>query len=124
MNESEISQLLQACENGELETVRFIVEGRGVDVNITATYFCKTQRAYSVSDSLEIEEVSLLFIAAGNCKHEVIKYLLCKGANINSCSGVDGHTAYAGMSPLHAAISLCDVTFHERKATIELLIAN
>lgn len=103
------SQLLEACKVGNMEAVRVLVEERGVDVNATTTYSKFKKRA------------SPLFVAAKNCKLEIVQYLIGKGANVDPRTSINANW----MSLLHASISLSyDFQFDERKPVIELLIAN
>jgi len=121
-----ITGLLEACEGPELHLVRAIIENWG-DINATATYHLRRK---TTSTSIPIEGASALFVAAGNCNFELVKYLVGKGANVNSrtanpyCIG-DERNKFAGMSPLHASICLRpEFEFDQRKPIIEFLIAN
>jgi len=115
-------QLLENCRTGKLVGVKIIIGGLGTDVNTTAAY-------RFVSDDREISiEASPLFVAAGNCNLEIAKYLIRKGANVNS--RVNFHISvysrkYAGMSPLHAAVCLRpDKNWIQKRAMIELLMSS
>jgi len=111
--------LLRTCGTGKLEAVEMLVRRLGADVNATAAY-----RFQSAGETITIEGASPLFVAAGNCNLEVTKYLIDQGANVNSLTTVNNQK-YAGMSPLHAAVSLRrDKNWFEKKAIVELLISN
>jgi len=88
--------LLMACLHGNLEAVKRIVEGWGINV-------CKTN-VHPLS-GIPVEEVTPLFLAASKCHSNVVRYLLEKGASVSvrTHSEVKQHS---GMTPLHAAIRL------------------
>jgi len=113
------SQLLITCEAGELDTVKIIIEGMDADVNATAAY-----RFESAGKTITMEEAPPLFVAAGNCNLEIAKYLIDKGANVNSRTR-SSCLNYVGMSPLHAAFSLRpDNNGPLKRAMIEMLISS
>ena len=116
--------LLEACGNGELEAVKIIVGGLEVDVDEMATYnFTSSALATSSAETIEILGASPLFVAAGNCNLAITNYLIRRGANVNSRTNERGK--YSGMTPLHAAVSLRqDINWFQKRAVIELLIAN
>jgi len=118
------SLLLEACEKGELEAVKVIVGGLEVDVDDRATYYFKSSRDVPSATTIKIEGASSLFVAAGNCNLAIAHYLIRKGADVNSRT-YENSGKYAGMSPLHAAVSLRkDINWFQKRAIIELLISN
>ncbi len=119
------SLLLEACGKGELEAVKIIVGGLQIDVNKTASYNYMPPATTSADETvINIFGASPLFVAAGNCNIALAKYLIGKGAKVNSrTSGRSGK--YFGMTPLHAAASLRqDKNWFQKRGMIELLIAN
>lgn len=123
--EMNIACLIQVCGGHELQTVKTIIEKRGVNVNATGIHYLRKTYERSPPQFLKIKGVSPLFVAAGYCNLEIVEYLIEKGANVNSRSTVhDYWTEYGGMSPLFSAISLQPhLEFSKRKAVIELLLA-
>ncbi len=111
--------LLNACEDGDLETVRVLVEEQGADVN--ATHYYKYR-----SNTNQMFEVFPLFVAAANCNFEITKYLVGKEAEVNSRTNLKYNPDYAGLTPLQAAVSFPTITFkfEKRKPVIEFLVAN
>jgi len=121
---SSTSLLLEACGRGELEVVKDLVERHGVNVNATATYTATYSKGPSVKTVLTYS-ASPLFVAAGNCNLEITRYLVDKGANVHSSTGLIGHEIGPGLSPVHAAILLRpDTPWSQKKATIEFLFDN
>lgn len=115
-------QLLEYCAIGDLNAVKIVAESSGFDVNATATHYYGPAATLGINT---IEWASPLFVAAGNCNFEIVKYLIEKGANVNYIPPVENARAFRGMSPLHAAVSLrTDFEFQRRKPVIELLISN
>lgn len=90
--------------NDKIKKISTIVEKRAIDVNATSAYIF---RQFPTSQPYAIEGASPLFVAAGNGNHEISKYLIEKGANVNYRTVSNKlPDICAGMSPLHAAISL------------------
>lgn len=106
--------LLIACEDDDLEAVRVLVEEEGADVN--ATHYYKFRGNIN-----KIFGVSPLFVAAANCNIEIVKCLVGKGADVNSNTDVEQNLLFAGLTPLHAAVSFptVSVEFEQRKPIIE-----
>jgi len=114
-----VIHLLEACGAGEFEAVKTIVEELGADVNATGAYSFE-----SAGETVTVVGASPLFVAAGNCNLEISTYLIGKGGNVNSRTTVS-MDEYAGMVPLHAAISLRqDKKWSQKKAIVKLLISN
>lgn len=114
----DIKSLMKACIEDDIEAVKFIVEGArpGIDVNTTFSNYGDWPIIH--------QGASPLFIAACNCNLELIKYLIGKGANVNSRTSCRYEEKYDGISPLQAAVSLRrEVDFIKRKIAIELLIS-
>ena len=73
-------QLLEYSAIGELNAVKIIVESDGFDVNATTTHYYGPVATLGINT---ITGASPLFVAAGNCNFEIVKYLIEKGANVN-----------------------------------------
>jgi len=118
IQQREINALIRACRNEELGAVKKILEGTGINVNATAA-----EEIIYRGSPLSRGDNPLL-AAAGNCSLKLIKYLIGKGANVNTHIGKD-KGKFDVMSPLQAAVSLRqDIDSSQRKAAIELLISN
>lgn len=112
------SLLFEACETGELQAVKTIVQGLpGVDVvnPNKAPYYPYCPRPSS----------SPLFVAARYCHLDIARYLIHQGADVNSRSDGDSSSdIYFGMTPLHAAASATDKSWSQKRAMIELLFSS
>jgi len=114
----EINSLIRACRNDELGTVKKILEETVINVNVKAA----DEPTYR--DTSLLQGDTPLIAAAGNCNLKLIKYLIGKGANVNTCTG-ENEGKFDGMSPLQAAVSLRrDIDSSQRRAAIELLVSN
>lgn len=90
-------RLLQACEDGDLETIKYFIEGIKIDVNITA-YF---RPRYMNS---KLVDATPLFLAARGHHLQVCQYLVDKGANVNARTTVNlSEGNILTISPLHNA---------------------
>jgi len=118
-----VTRLLQACDQGDLHTIKAIVEtSDGFDVNVAASFF--------EENGDEVMSATPLYLAARRCYLEVCQYLVGEGAAVNIRSIVkyeeDGVSSFSEYSPLHVAIFYLsrDENCTERKPTIEFLVAN
>jgi len=118
IQQREINSLIRACRNEELGAVKRLIEVTGIDVNATAA----DEPTYR--DSSLFRGDTPLLAAAGNCSLKLLKYLIGKGANVNTRTGKD-EGKFDGMSPLHAAVSLRqNIDSSQRRAAVELLVSN
>lgn len=86
--------LLMACKYGDLEAVKLIVEGWGINVCTPAVH-C------AVSPDRRLEGVTPLFIAAMQFHSKIVRYLVEKGASVSSRvqatdKGISGATSLLG----------------------------
>jgi len=109
-----------ACKDGDIGTVKDIIERERVDINVTF-YFLLDGKSYN-----ELLDATPLFLAAGRSHLKVCKYLVGKGANVNYLTTVQPRE-WGGksirLSPLHAAIKGRRL-IPKNKALIEYLMAN
>jgi len=112
--------LLMACRHGDLEAVKRIVDVWGINV-CTATVHCHTPWP-RLRIRIRIEEVTPLFVAASNCHTKIVRYLVEKGANVNSRTHAQ-EKVYSGMTPVYAATVLSKESVDdERISTIRFLL--
>jgi len=109
------SPLIPACQVGELDTVKHIIETWGADVNASATYF--SNPAILNSSIIRIKEASPLFVAAFHGHRRIVRYLLERGANASVQLSHGHYTEFDGWTPLHAALS--DVQIDSRRPLLE-----
>jgi len=94
--------LILACENGELDSVKRLIETWGVDVRTPANYYShllhRTGKLF--------EKVTPLFVAAFFGHNQIVRYLLERGADVSVKIPPQKYsTKYDGWTPLYAAIS-------------------
>jgi len=88
--------LLLACNYGDVDWVKRIVEDWGVDVNVAAVYFMYNRHGPKIS------KATPLFAAAFNGHISIIEYLVGKGASVSSktsCEDFDRY--YDDWTPLY-----------------------
>lgn len=103
-----------ACKHGDLNAVKQIVEGWGIDV-CTAAVHC------AVSPDRRMEGVTPLFVAAVQSHSKIVQYLLEKGANVSSRIRTTDKEI-SGATPLCAAIILTNPDNEERISIIRFLL--
>jgi len=121
-----VIHLLHACEVGDLETVKEMIQRERVDVNATF-YFRPHDNA-----NCELLDATPLLIAARNSHLKVCEYLVGIGANVNDLTTAQSKLTniklmVTKLSPLHEAIKHYlrrDPKCLEVKTTIEFLMAN
>lgn len=86
--------LLKACALGSVKVVKHIFERWGVDVNTSGVW---------QEPQLRIEGATPLFVALIARRYGIARYLIEKGADVNTSTSSGDH-GYAGMTPLHAAV--------------------
>ncbi len=112
----DIETLIRACRKEELGTIKEIMEESEIDVNAIAKHGC--------IDGPLIPGDFPLVAAAGNCNLLLIKFLMGKGAHVNSRTGEDNGISN-GMTPLQAAVAFRqDIDSSQRKAAVKLLVSN
>jgi len=89
-----------ACDRGNLDSVKHIVEKWQVDVNATGAYYIFNRPEFD----LQALDASPLFVAAYQCHYEVVRYLVEKGANIFAETSEDGCLRLSGLTPFYASI--------------------
>jgi len=120
ISESQISTpLLMACQHGDLEAVKRIIEIWGVNVSTAAV-------TNTIWPYTRVEGVTPLFVAAFYHHSKIVKYLIDKGADINSRTHSTDQE-YSGMTPLYAAAVFSDESDQEsqkieRISTVRLLL--
>jgi len=94
--------LLLACQQGELDSVKHIVESWGADVRASATFYLNLSKQRKAT----IQETTPLFIAALYGYDKIVRYILEKGADVSvKTSNKEGSHEYDGLTPLYAAVS-------------------
>ncbi len=93
--------LLMACDRGNLDSVKHIVEKWQVDVNATGAYYIFI--GPFIKFDLQALDASPLFVAAYQCHYEVVRYLVEKGANIFAETSEDGCLRLSGLTPFYAS---------------------
>jgi len=99
--------LILACQQGEFDSVKYLVETWGVDVRAPAKYYTHPSHRYS---NIEIEIATPLFVAASHGHDKIVRYLLEKGADVfvktcNKNARKNDSIRYDGLSPLYGAVS-------------------
>lgn len=89
--------LMDACEMGNLDVVRYLIEKRGENLAATTRYSTPQTSLFGSAAASE-GKLSAIFFAAQNGNPELIKYLVAKGANVNASSNF-------GATPLMFAAS-------------------
>ena len=94
--------LIVACQLGELEAVKRLVEYWGVDVCASAKYFfdltCTTMPHHF------IESATPLFVAALHGHEQIVRYLLEKGADVSAKTSNQDFLEYDGLTALFGAV--------------------
>jgi len=94
--------LILACQLGELDAVKRIVEFWGVDVCVSAKYFFNLNLTTKPHDA--IESATPLFVAAHHGHIQIVRYLLDKGADVSAKTSNQAFLEYDGLSPLYGAV--------------------
>jgi len=91
--------LILACQHGELDSVKHIVESWGVDVCASAAFYSNP----SEKSQLTIEVATPLFIAALYGHVKIVRYLTEKGAKV-SARTFHMDSPFHGLTPLYGAV--------------------
>jgi hypothetical protein len=93
--------LMAVCAGGNLEAAKYLIENKGADLHAKTHYFEAKTSLFGSARTQE-GELSPLFFAVQSGNTELIKYLISKGASVNSRSGL-------GATPLMYAVSNNDL---------------
>ena len=93
--------LMAVCEGGNLEAAKYLIESKGAELHAKTRYFEATTTLFGSARAQE-GGLSPLFFAVQSGNSELIKYLISKGASVNSRSGM-------GATPLMYAVSNNDL---------------
>ena len=96
--------LILACQHGELDSVKYLIEKWGVYDFTRAAYYSDPSQRQS---RIKIEKASPLFVACFHRHDNIVRYLLEKGANV-SARTFDirkGNIKFHGLTPLYADVS-------------------
>jgi len=109
--------LILACRQGELDSVKHLVEIWGVDVRAPANYYSNPPDYYFWS--VKIQSVTPLFVAAFHGHNQVVRYLLEKGADAYAKipPGLNYTSKFDGWIPLYGALS--DVHFDPTRPLLQ-----
>jgi len=102
--------LILACRDGQLDSVKHILEVWGVDVQASAVYYYR---------SIKIDAATPLFVAASNGHVDIVRYLLEKGASFATKTVCASHTQNDGLTPLVGAF--CRPTIDDKKEPPHIL---
>ena len=96
-----IIHLLHACEAGDLEAVKEMIERERVDVN--ATFY------FDLHTHLELLDATPLLVSAGQGNLTICEYLICNGANVNYRTSIKSKSKQTSgvvfkFTPFHWAI--------------------
>jgi len=91
------SLLLLACDRGNLESVKRIVENWAIDAGTPAVYYTPTKK--------KISEATPLFVAAYRGHLDIVKYLVGKGVDVSVQTSREKFYQLDGLTPLHASVS-------------------
>ncbi len=119
--------LLMACHDGELDSVKHILENWGVDVQTGATYYVNSKVKPSGSKSPESStepnkvvvcaiQATPLFVASCNGHFQIVQYLVEKGANISARTSSEADPKFNGLTPLYGAV--CDFRSQQPKKSL------
>lgn len=92
----DVTPLVLACQGGNLEVVKHIVEQWGADVNKASV--CELFGA-------RVEAATPLLVATAERFEKTVRYLIDKGADVNLATATSSER-YGGMTPLHAAVTI------------------
>ena len=108
--------MIIACQFGELDSVKQLVETWGVDLHAPANYF--SPNCYG--GTVKIGIVTPLFVAALHGHNQIVRYLLEKGADV-SIKIQPGvyytNNEFVGWTPLYGSIS--NVELNPRRPLVE-----
>jgi len=99
--------LILACQHGELDSVKYLIEKWGVYDFTRAAYYSDPSQRQS---RIKIEKASPLFVACFHRHDNIVRYLLEKGADVSARTydnrKGDYKSEFNGLAPLYGAI--CD----------------
>jgi len=106
--------LILACQHGDLNSVRHIVESWGVDLRDSAPFYSNP----SQQSLPTIKEATPLFVAALYGHDQIVRYLLEKGANVSVKTSHNHRSSeHDGLTPLYAAV--CDRQYNSRRPLLQ-----
>jgi len=92
--------LIVACQYGELETVKIIVEDWGANVEATGVYYRDPKQVLTTE---KIDRAGPLFVAA-SCGHfDIVRYLVELGADVTATTISNSKPQYHGLTPFLGA---------------------
>jgi len=100
--------LIIACQLGELDSVKRLVETWGVDVRASAKYYSDSPHDDSRRIVFEkatplFEKATPLFVAAFHGHNQIVRYLLKKGADVSAKTS-SYNSVHNGLTPLYGAV--------------------
>jgi len=100
--------LLLACEQGDLNAVRHIVDVWGADVRDAGNFYhALPRKSYFYPDREKVRGATPIFVAALNDHIDIVRYLIGKNADVNAITSgyyqIYG-TLYEDVSPLQVAL--------------------
>ena len=97
-----ITPLILACNHGQLDSVKHLIENWGVDVRTSDKYYSSNRLMCRGENSLK--SATPLFVAAF-CGHDnIVRYLLEKGADVSVQTKNRTNLNYNGLTPLYGAV--------------------
>ncbi len=98
--------MMLACQFGNLDCVKRLVQTWKVDVNASAVYYkdLSVEEHYFSCKNLRVRSATPLFVAAFNGHVEVVRYLLEKEADVSSKTCSDSNIYYDGLTPLRGIL--------------------
>lgn len=102
--------LILACQSGEFDSVRHLIQDLGISVHASAKYVSDPSLLNSSKHAkkIRLSEASPLFVAAFHGHSRIVRYLLEREADLSvklspkDCDLVMGE--FDGWTPLHAAV--------------------
>jgi len=95
-----ITPIQLACQHGELDSVKHLVETWGVNVQASFEYCSVLSRCYPPYTG----EATPLFVAAFHGHNKIVRYLLNKGADV-SAKSISSILCPNGFTPLYGTVS-------------------
>jgi len=113
--------LLMACDKGNFDSVKHIVENWGVNINATASFYF----FYKGVLPMKVLGASPPFVAAYRGHYNIVRYLVGRGADVSATTSMDSSYHMGGLIPLQGSVEpyqIPDGSYSDSKDTDDVQV--